>query len=266
MPSRKLTRLLTTPLSRPLVPAVEYRASASTPFDPVSMFAGGKNGWLLDGLPGKSSVLVADGGAECVDLDPMGYFSDLSGNGNHIVQATSGVKPVCRIDNGIRSIKITSGKAIETTLAAPMPATRTEVFVLFRAVSGSNEAYGPYTHSTTFDATMFRFLRVEVLDGNVNEGSMSCGYTAPKIYVKKKITSGGGAGLFLWEYSMAGAVLNSATLGYTSTDLQTDLGIGFNGYAVPDFWIPFSLGIEGDVDVTALIAYLVAGFGAWSSS
>jgi len=210
--------------------------------------------------------LQSAGGAVAGDGDPLGSVEDLSGNGNHIVQATSGVKPVCRIDNGIRSIKITSGKVIGTTLVATMPATRTEVFVLFRAVSGPNEAYGPYTRSATYDATMFRSLQVEVLDGNVNMGSMPCGYTAPKIYVKKKITSGGGAGLFLWQYSMAGAVLTSATLGYTSTDLQTDLGIGFNGYAMPNFWIPFSLGIEGDVDVAELIAYLVAGFGAWSSS
>ena len=147
-----------------------------------------------------------------------------------------------------------------------MPATRTEVFVLFRAVSGPNEAYGPYTRSTTYDATMFRSLRVEVLDGNVNKGYMPCGYTVPKIYVKKKITSGGGEGLFIWEYSMAGAVLNSATLDYSSTDAQTYLGIGFNGFYMPNHWIPFSLGIEGDVDVSRVIEYLVAGFGAWSSS
>lgn len=266
MPSRKLTRLLTTPLARPLVPAVEYRASAATPFDPASMFAGGKNGWLFDGSAGKSAFLQSAGGSVAVNGDPLGSVEDLSGNGNDVVQATGGSKPVCRIDNGIRSIKITSGKALKTTLVAPMPTTRTEVFVLFRASTGTNEAYGPYTHSATYDATMFRFLRVEVLDGSVNKGSMPCGYTVPKIYVKKKITSGGGSGLFIWEYSMAGAVLNSATLAYSSTDAQTGLGIGFTGYAMPDFWIPFSLGIEGDVDVTALIAYLVAGFGAWSSS
>lgn len=241
-------------------------AAPAPPFDPASMFAGGKNGWLFDGSAGKSAFLQSAGGAVCVDGDPLGSVEDLSGNGNNVVQATGGTKPVCRIDGGIRSIKITSGKAIETTLVAPMPATRTEVFVLFRAVSGSNEAYGPYTHSATYDATIFRSSQVEVLDGNFNKGSMPCDYTEPKIYVKKKITSSGGEGLFIWEYSMAGAVLNSATLDYSSTDPQTDLGIGFSGYAVPDFWIPFSLGIEGDVDVTALIAYLVAGFGTWSSS
>ena len=240
--------------------------SGGAAYSPADEFTGGKKGWLFDGSAGKSAFLQSAGGAVAGDGDPLGSVEDLSGNGNHIVQATSGVKPVCRIDNGIRSIKITSGKAIETTLVAPMPVTRTEVFVLFRAGSGPNEAYGPYTHSTTFDATMFRYSRVEVLDGSVYKGFMPCGYTVPKIYVKKKITSGGGSGLFIWEYSMAGAVLNSATLAYSSTDAQTGLGIGFNGYAMPNFWIPFSLGIEGDVDVAELIAYLVAGFGAWSSS
>ena len=244
----------------------DRRLAAAAAYDPASEFAGGLNGWLFNGADGQSAFLQSAGGAVAGDGDPLGSVEDLSGNGNDIVQATSGVKPVCRIDNGIRSIKITSGKAIETTLVTPMPATRTEVFVFFRAVAGPNEAYGPYTHAATYDAEMFRSLQMEVLDGNVNKGSMSCDYTDPKIYVKKKITSGGGSGLFFWEYSMAGAVLNSKTLGYSSTDAQTDLGIGFNGYAMPDHWIPFALGIEGDVDVTDLITYLAANFGAWSSS
>lgn len=82
------------PLFRPLFRSV-FRGSA---FDPVSLFANGEPGAFY--LPEPQYLYQDSAGTIPVtaDGDPVGYMQDLSGNGNHAIQATSGSKPLYRTD------------------------------------------------------------------------------------------------------------------------------------------------------------------------
>ncbi len=67
-------------------------------FDPLSLFAGGEQGVIYD-VQNLSSMFQDSAGTTPAVVDsPVGRINDLSGNGNHAVQATSGKRPILRQD------------------------------------------------------------------------------------------------------------------------------------------------------------------------
>lgn len=68
-------------------------------FDPLDLFAGGKQGVIYD--PSDKSTLFQDvAGTVPVtkDGDPVALMRDKSGNGNHAVQTTSAARPIYKTD------------------------------------------------------------------------------------------------------------------------------------------------------------------------
>jgi len=63
-------------------------------FSPASLFAGGQEGLLLEAFD-IDTLFQLSGGTTPVTAatDPVGYFGDKSGNGNHAVQATAAARP-----------------------------------------------------------------------------------------------------------------------------------------------------------------------------
>jgi len=269
MPSRKLTRLLTTPLARPLVPSLEYRASAAAAYTPADEFTGGLNGWLWNGAADQSVFLQSAGGSPAADGDPLGSISDLSGNGNNVVQATGGSKPVCKVNGGIRSAYFTSSKNLGVTFATAVPAVRTEIFVIHvKANTPSAEAY-PHvlTGAGGLDFQMIRNTATDVIE--VWDGTSWCGYvTCPDygntfIFVEQH-GIGYGPGVNAYTYNAAGTLVGSNVgMGYHNANTATSMKLGFPAAMIP-FHIAFSMGIEGHPDTTDLRTYLANTFGAWS--
>lgn len=244
-------------------------AAAPAPFDPASMFAGGLNGWLFNGAAGESDFLQSSGGSVAGDGDPLGYISDLSGNANNIAQATGGSKPVCKINNGIRSAYFTSSKTLDVTFATPIPPTRTEVWVIkVMANTPSADAY-PHVLSGT-GGLDFQYIRNSATDevraytGTFSSAIVTCpAYGNTFIFVEQKSADGSGD-VSVFTYNSSGSLVSSVLHGpNNSVATVTSMTLGFASAMIP-FHMPFSMGIEGLPDTTDLVAYLADTFGAWS--
>lgn len=93
-----LSRGLVRPLTRGLV---STGAAASAPaFDPSTLFTGGYAGgaWAMTAANLRQS---SAGTGAVVNGDPVGYVMDLSGNGKHLTQATSGKRPTYVESGGV---------------------------------------------------------------------------------------------------------------------------------------------------------------------
>lgn len=77
----------------------KYFGFGSSVFDPVTLFAGGKQGVLYD--PSKLSSLWQNAARTIPvtqDGDPVGCMDDLSGNGSHASQSVSAARPIYKTD------------------------------------------------------------------------------------------------------------------------------------------------------------------------
>jgi hypothetical protein len=75
------------------------RAAAAGRFDPASLFAGGIRGGIYD--PSNMATLFQDSAGNTpvtAHGDPVGRMNDISGNGNHLVKATAGERPLFQIE------------------------------------------------------------------------------------------------------------------------------------------------------------------------
>ena len=74
----------------------------SSAFDPASLFAGGTEGAWFDPSDIDTLFQVSDGTTPVtVATDPIGYFGDKSGNGNHATQAISAKRPIYTEGSGL---------------------------------------------------------------------------------------------------------------------------------------------------------------------
>lgn len=82
-------RGLVSGLVRGLIPSA---GSAPASFDPASLFASGEAGgaWAMTAANLRQ---LSTGSTAVTNGDPVGYVTDLSGNGKHLIQATSGKRP-----------------------------------------------------------------------------------------------------------------------------------------------------------------------------
>lgn len=74
-------------------------------FDPSTLFTGGFLGGFYD-VSDKSTLFQDSAGITPVTASgqPVGRVSDKSGNGNHLIQATAGARPLWNFTNGISSL------------------------------------------------------------------------------------------------------------------------------------------------------------------
>lgn len=243
-------------------------AAASAPFDPVSMFAGGINGWLYNGLAGQSDFLQSAGGSAAGDNDPLGSVEDLSGNANDILQSTGGSKPVCAVSGGINAIKLTSAKYLECTFNDAVAANKTVVFVSSLAGDAGTYGFQSYLFNTNYE---YAYTKNDTSPPTLIMGDTTTelgptdypanGTTVIVVY-QKDIAVGLTVSVYL---ASDGSLVDSTTYGTfsLSSESKTTLRIGFP-VAGATCYIPFHLGIEGLIDTTNLRAYLVETFGGWT--
>jgi len=119
------------------------------PAYPLSFAALGisATGFILDGSASRfytdsaGTVLCATSGS-----DPVGYIEDMSGNGNHAVQATSAVKPVFYASGAINTFRLgsiaSSSRYLDPTTAVYSTSAITVIAVFkVREVVGDNGFY-----------------------------------------------------------------------------------------------------------------------------
>lgn len=73
-------------------------ATPAGPFSPLDLFGSGELGFIYDFTDTANLRQLSDGTtAVAGDGDPVGYVADLSGNGKHLIQATSTARPVFKV-------------------------------------------------------------------------------------------------------------------------------------------------------------------------
>lgn len=98
--NRPLIRPLTRSLTRPLTQRSAGGGGSPPAFDPASLFGGGIQGGWWDISDLSSLFQNSDGTGAVAVGDPVGYVTDKSGNGRHMIQATAAARPVLRQDGG----------------------------------------------------------------------------------------------------------------------------------------------------------------------
>lgn len=93
-------------------------------FSPSSLFLGDTGGWY-DPSDLSSLFQSSDGTvAVTANNDPVGYMRDKSGNGNHLVQATAGARPLYKTSGGLSWLEFDGTddtlKAVAFTLNQPL--------------------------------------------------------------------------------------------------------------------------------------------------
>ena len=99
-------------------------------FNPSSWFASSETGlWVASSL--NSSLKQNSDGTTAVTTtsDPVGYWADQSGNGNHLIQATAGSRPTY---SSIMPSVVFDGTDDRLGLAAGLAATSGSVAILFK--------------------------------------------------------------------------------------------------------------------------------------
>jgi hypothetical protein len=86
---------LSSPLRSALSSAFAVRRGGGGAFDPATLFGGTKKGFAYDFVSPSLLFQNSNGtGAVAANSDPIGYVTDLSGNGRHGIQATAGNRPL----------------------------------------------------------------------------------------------------------------------------------------------------------------------------
>ena len=79
------------------LPALTAAGTATAPFTPANLFSASETGVWYEPSPA-NCFQNSNGTGACAVGDPVGYLTDLSGNGHHAIQATSGSRPILRQD------------------------------------------------------------------------------------------------------------------------------------------------------------------------
>lgn len=157
----------------------DYFGFGLSVFDPVSLFAGGKQGVLYD--PSKLASLWQNAERTIpvtANGDPVGCVDDLSGNGNHAKQAVSAARPVYKTDgilhwlefDGVDDDLLTNYNKLSTET------TKASVYLVIDLLMGSNEGYilnsdGSNGNTSTHGFSVLRKSASEVrfsIGGNPN--------------------------------------------------------------------------------------------------
>lgn len=132
-------------------------------FSPSALFANGEEGAWYD--PSDLSTLFqnSDGtGAPAVG-SPVGYMADKSGNGNHIIQATSTKRPTLRQSSGLYYLEFDGvDDGMRTSANIPFATNSVTAVSVFAAgekeASGSNQNFAEFSNNIGSNNGGFRLL------------------------------------------------------------------------------------------------------------
>lgn len=137
--------------------------TGSRGFSPASLFANGEEGSWYD--PSDLSTLFQNSnGTTAVAVgDPVGYMADKSGNGNHIIQATSTKRPVLRESSGLYYLEFDGiDDGMRTGSNIPFGTNSVTAMSVFTAAekeaSGSNQNFAELSNNIGSSNGGFRLL------------------------------------------------------------------------------------------------------------
>ena len=162
-------------------------------FTPASLFAGGQEGLLLDAFDIDTLFQVSDGTTPVtVATDPIGYFGDKSGNGNHAAQATAAARLIYQTGPARATLDKVDDRLLVTVPTGGFTGTMVLATDQGTASYGVNIPSGPYdiggSGGTHFpgNAIVGQLIR----DGALSEGEAAA---TEAYFVEKGATASYGA-------------------------------------------------------------------------
>jgi hypothetical protein len=132
-------------------------------FSPSALFANGEEGAWYDPSDLSSMKQLSDGTVDAVVDQPVGYIEDKSGNGNHIIQATSTKRPVLRESSGLYYLEFDGiDDGMRTGSNIPFGTNSVTAMSVFTAAekeaSGSNQNFAELSNNIGSSSGGFRLL------------------------------------------------------------------------------------------------------------
>ena len=244
---------------------------------PVNMYEAlftslGAKGLVLDGID--SVKLVAAGGAVAGNGDPIGSYSDISGNGNNVLQATGGSKPVLSITNGVGAIADGTGKYLHATLPSALACPEFDVTIVYY-IPPSYTGDGLYPYVFDGDSYDYYVLAatgtVFVVDAANYAATNSAPYSGMRIlHTTWKVDVIPGFDVSAAVYTPSGTTVDANTTlngspaaDSTGTSLNILFPITTNTAGAEIAFMMISDKAIIGADWTAVKADLIARFGAW---
>lgn len=136
-------------------------AAAPAPaFSPLSLFEAGEFGWYFDpSSPDNMFQLSTGSTAVTAYTQPIGYLTDLSGNGQHFTQATDANRPLWAADGDYSRID-GNGTNSYISKSVTMPAGKRKLTIgtAFKADSVANDFYLVVGSTTLAGGFLVKFL------------------------------------------------------------------------------------------------------------
>lgn len=142
-------------------------------FSPLSLFANGEKGWLYD--PSNITTLFQSSAgttAVAASSDPVGYMADLSGNGWHQLQATSGNRPLYIVDGTKKALRFNGTTARMSAASVSLVGVTKATLVLCLKQNTSTPTSSVIAHGTGPASSTGG---LEVFFNNVPNGSVGVG-------------------------------------------------------------------------------------------
>ena len=111
---------------QPVIRPVGGFVGGSPAFDPASLFAGGKQGFVLDPTNSATRWTTAAGSTPAVATDPVGRLDDTSGNGNN---ATATDRPTLTLDGSNLVLGYNGSSNFMQTAAIDLSASSTVTII-----------------------------------------------------------------------------------------------------------------------------------------
>jgi hypothetical protein len=246
------------PSSRPT-----YRGGdvASAAYNPTSRFTGGIAGLLIDGIA--SSFLQSQGGAAAGNADPLGYVTDISGNGNHLNQTMGALRQVNTVVASVNSIDLQAGCNLPCTMASAIDGAYSFVSVV--DIDAASTDFLSYYSGNDYVAITAGTPVVSYYISNTE-------YAQTALNVGKRIihvVNATGVGLIVSTYDMTGALIaRTSVAAQQPHTLSTSYQVGF-AFGTPDASIVYQMELNAAIDTADFEAndlpYLVDRFAAWGA-
>lgn len=271
------------PLTRGLDRSPSVVSAGAAAFDYGALFAGlSAGGWCVHGGAGRSSFYEDSAGttpATDSGVSPVGKITDLSGNGAHPLQSTSGAKPLYNEADGIRwytgGVVSAANRFLDPAVACYVSAAMTQI-VVFKRTDGVTGNYAALISNLVGGSWgVGGYHRLAGQDGS-NLVEFLCDTTTtpisadptgghPVIVVARRAGTGANQST-LSLYDLAGT-LHGTTTGTQNAVPSNRLLLGYDGVAGSQAQVAFSLMINAALstdNVDAIVADLVDSLGAWA--
>lgn len=259
MTTAGLTRATTRATTGSLVPR-RYRYGGGA-YSPTSRFSGGVAGLLIDGIA--STFLQSEGGAAAGNADPLGYVTDISGNGNHLNQTTGALRQQNLVEASVNGIYLQPGCTLPVTMAAAIEGAYSFVSVAQFGPAGTS--FLNFYSGNNYVASVMPNISVYVS----NTEYLATDITLGGKFIIHHYHAGGGANEFVFKvYDMAGAVVGTGATTVAAYNHSTLYSVGYTA-GTPSANIVYQMELNAVIDTADFEAndlpYLVSRFAAWGA-